>query len=167
MQKNIKVKFFSNEHKGKVLIYLISPCMSSRGDSAVLDYGWNGITSVLFPVTHTSLVSLNNHASQAVGESLLICFLQSRPLFGSHGDQKWQLLQTATTVPQLRVPTKRSSYPVLVPWSFAVHHHRFLLQHFEHFRWIGFVENMLEEGVLWSIFVLQCIQKKTRKITAL
>lgn len=108
MQKNIKVTFFSNEHKGKVPIYLISSCMSSRGDSAVLDYGRNGITSVLFPVTHTSLVSLNNHASQAVSESLLICFLQSRPLFGSHGDQKWQLLQTATTVPQLRVPTKRS-----------------------------------------------------------
>jgi len=83
------VKFVSNEHKGKDLIHLISSCMSGRGVSAVLGCGWNGITSVLFPVIHTSLVILNNHASQAVGESLLICFLQSRPLFGSHGDQKW------------------------------------------------------------------------------
>lgn len=55
-----------------------------------------------------SLVILNNHASKAVGESLLMCFLQRRPLFGSHGDQKWRLLQTATTVPLVHVPIKEA-----------------------------------------------------------
>lgn len=37
LQEIIKVKFVSNEHK--VLIYLFSSCMSSRGVSAVWDYG--------------------------------------------------------------------------------------------------------------------------------
>lgn len=39
LQEIIKVKFVSNEHKDKVLIYLFSSCMSSRGDFAVWDYG--------------------------------------------------------------------------------------------------------------------------------